>query len=97
MQAAGQNAAEEITDSAQRDLYPDGNVEASPQEDEDESGEEFSSEEEDGGLAAPSEVKSFASTYWRPERHDRRGDLSVIDERYSLAHLLPPHPLRLAF
>ncbi len=25
---------------------------------------------------------SIASSYWRPERHDRRGDLSIIDERW---------------
>ena len=48
-----------------------------------ESEEELSSleEEESTGLPAPSETKSFASTYWRPERNDRKGDLSVIDER----------------
>lgn len=31
--------------------------------------------------AAASENRSFASTYWRPERTDRNANLSVIDER----------------
>ena len=30
---------------------------------------------------APSESKSYATTYWRPERTDRNPQLSVIDER----------------
>ena len=45
------------------------------------SDDENSSADTDEGLPAPSENRSFASTYWRPERHDRKGDLSVIDER----------------
>lgn len=45
---------------------------------------ELSSLEDEHGQAAPSENRSFASTYWRPERRDRRGDLSVIDERCCL-------------
>lgn len=32
--------------------------------------------------AGPRKLGSIASTYWRPERQDRKENLSVIDERY---------------
>lgn len=52
-----------------------------------EGGSELEDETSSGGEepheAAPSESKSFASTYWRPERTDRKGNLSAIDERCS--------------
>jgi hypothetical protein len=41
-------------------------------------------EDSDDGRPAPSESRSFASTYWRPERNDRKANLSVIDERLVL-------------
>jgi hypothetical protein len=31
--------------------------------------------------AGPRKLGSIASTYWRPERQDRKENLSVIDER----------------
>ena len=31
--------------------------------------------------AAPRKLGSIASTYWRPERQDRKENLSIIDER----------------
>lgn len=34
--------------------------------------------------AGPRKLGSIASTYWRPERQDRKENLSVIDERYSI-------------
>ena len=37
---------------------------------------------------APSESRSFASTYWRPERTDRNANLSVIDERSGTCSIL---------
>ena len=37
---------------------------------------------------APSESRSFASTYWRPERTDRNANLSVIDERSGTCPIL---------
>lgn len=39
--------------------------------------------------AAPRKLGSIASTYWRPERQDRKENLSVIDERYPLLHVSP--------
>lgn len=33
------------------------------------------------GLPGAKPVGSIASTYWRPERHDRNDALSMIDER----------------
>jgi len=53
-------------------------------EEKDDSGMESGTEDEAGsedGKPAPSESRSFASTYWRPERNDRNANLSVIDER----------------
>lgn len=38
---------------------------------------------------AASKLGSFASTYWRPERQDRKENLSVIDERYPALHVPP--------
>ena len=36
--------------------------------------------------ASPRKLGSIASTYWRPERQDRKENLSVIDERYTALH-----------
>ena len=66
-------------------------------DEEDEAGSEVSSSDDFHPEAAPSEHKSFASTYWRPERTDRKGALSIIDERcgfaFSLTTLAPPQAL----
>lgn len=68
-------------------LQPSSNDQAASSDQEEvtnnveESDDEYSSLEEGTEQPAPSENKSFASTYWRPERHDRKGDLSIIDER----------------
>lgn len=37
--------------------------------------------------ARPRKLSSIASTYWRPERQDRKENLSVIDERYTALHV----------
>lgn len=37
--------------------------------------------------AAARRLGSIASTYWRPERQDRKENLSVIDERYIALHV----------
>lgn len=43
--------------------------------------DDLSTDEDLNLRGTPSENKSFASTYWRPERTDRNANLSVIDER----------------
>ena len=85
MQAAAQDSsvgshkdtgpAEISTDQAAPDVQEESI------DDLEDSDEEYSSLEEGTEHPAPSESKSFASTYWRPERHDRKGALSAIDER----------------
>ena len=85
MQAAAQDASFGIYKNI-KIAQPSIEVTASDDKEEsndelEESDEEFSSLEEGSEHAAPSENKSFASTYWRPERHDRKGALSAIDER----------------
>lgn len=81
MQAKAQYASLETpTLRGSSDAQPSSDRAAS--EELEESDDEYSSAEESTGLPPPSENRSFASTYWRPERHDRKGDLSVIDERY---------------
>ena len=37
--------------------------------------------------AGARKLGSIASTYWRPERQDRKENLSAIDERYTALHV----------
>ena len=48
--------------------------------------EELSSRLDSHSQAGTRKVGSIASTYWRPERRDRKENLSVIDERSRFCH-----------
>lgn len=84
---------------AQQGAAADIEEPASEAQDEEQEEEEEEEEEEGSDASstgsyhlepAPSENRSFASTYWRPERTDRNANLSVIDERFaSHPHMFP--------
>lgn len=73
--------------SNQNDITSDAEA-GSSQDESDASSSEALSEDVSSRLgshagAGPRRLGSIASTYWRPERQDRKENLSVIDERYT--------------
>ena len=65
------------------DAEADSSEEASDASSSEALSEDVSSRLGSHAAAGPRKLGSIASTYWRPERQDRKQNLSVIDERYT--------------
>lgn len=70
------------------DAEADSSEEASDASSSEALSEDMSSRLGSHAAAGPRKLGSIASTYWRPERQDRKENLSVIDERYTAFYKL---------